>query len=181
MFVYTAKVTKRKAAAGFLILGLAVCSALSLTAASDNVKYDGDAAMEAMSVNESESASKILQTEQERRNFLKDLGWEIEDTSSEPTEVIIPTDFDDIYEAYNVMQKENGFNLSKYKGKLASLYTYIIKNHPSNEAETYANLLIYKNKIIGGDICSKSADGFMHGICERTKAETDCAKPTADK
>lgn len=174
MFVYTAKVTRRKAAVGFLVLGLALCSVISMFTFSENPTYDGDAVMDAMYADE--SVAKTLQTEQERIDFLKNLGWEIAEKTSSSAEVIIPPDFDDVYEAYNTMQKENGFDLSRYKGKQATLYTYVITNHPSGEQEVYANLLICKNKIIGGDICSKNVDGFMHGVCNRENAAKNGGK-----
>jgi len=32
------------------------------------------------------------------------------------------------------------------------------------EGKVYANILVYRNKVIGGDICSADASGFIHGF-----------------
>ena len=43
-------------------------------------------------------------------------------------------------------------------------YAYRIGNHPSGEQDVRANLLVYKNRLVGGDVCSLRLDGFMHGL-----------------
>ena len=79
-------------------------------------------------------------------------------------EITIPKTFDEVYTRYNKdIQIPSGFDRRKYAGKQVALYTYIVINYPT-EDEVTANLLVYNNKIIGGDICSVSLDGFMHGF-----------------
>lgn len=41
-------------------------------------------------------------------------------------EVIIPQDFNSVYEKYNEIQKKSVFDLSNYAGKPAKRYTYSI-------------------------------------------------------
>lgn len=104
----------------------------------------------------------------ERVSFLSSFGWETENTPCETKEITIPPEFGDTYEKYNEIQRLQGFDLRKYKGKTAKKYTYEILNYPS-ESETYresvfANIIIYEGRIIGGDICCLELGGFMHGF-----------------
>jgi hypothetical protein len=43
-------------------------------------------------------------------------------------------------------------------------YTYEITNYEGAEGKVYANVIVYRNKVIGGDICSANANGFIHGF-----------------
>ena len=44
-----------------------------------------------------------------------------------------------------------------------SLYCCEVTNHPESE-NTLLELLIYKNKLIGGCVYTKNLDGFMYGL-----------------
>ncbi len=79
-------------------------------------------------------------------------------------EVLIPQKFDEVYEQYNEMQKQQGFNLEKQRGKRAKRYSYIILNYPDYADEVRINILISGTKVVGGDVCSTRLDGFMHGF-----------------
>lgn len=99
-----------------------------------------------------------------RLRFLKSHGWEVLDTPVMEKEITVPKSFDEVYTRYNEdIQLPSGFDLRKYAGKQVTLYTYIVINYPT-EDEVTANILVYENKIIGGDICSVNLDGFMHGF-----------------
>ena len=43
----------------------------------------------------------------------------------------------------------SGFDLSKYKGDRAKKYTYRVTNYPDSKVDVNANLIVYKNKVIG--------------------------------
>ena len=72
--------------------------------------------------------------------------------------------------SYNEVQKSQGLDLSKFKGKTAMRYTYSITNYPDYSGTVYANVIIYKNRVIGGDVCSADVEGFIHGF-EMPKSE----------
>lgn len=100
-----------------------------------------------------------------RVQFLSAFGWELETEPAEVVEVAIPKEFGDVYLNYNEIQKLQGFDLTKYQGKKVKRYTYIVVNYPEHPENIRANLLVYKDKVIGGDICSlEAANGFMHGF-----------------
>lgn len=97
-------------------------------------------------------------------SFLSQFGWEV---GSEPVEVktvTIPAEFDKVFAAYNEMQKGQGLNLSKFKNKDATRYTFAVSNYEGYEGTVYANVLVYRNRVIGGDICSADVSGFVHGF-----------------
>lgn len=98
--------------------------------------------------------------------YLTSLGWEY-DTNCTEKQVKIPTQFNDIYTRYNEIQLKQGFDLSQFKGRDVTVYTYNIKNYSGYENRDciFANLIVCENQLIGGDICSTSAsDGFMQGL-----------------
>ncbi|HPU58773.1 MAG TPA: DUF4830 domain-containing protein [Candidatus Avimonas sp.] len=100
---------------------------------------------------------------EERMAFLTGLGYEIDSESPTVKEVLIPDEFDEVFERYNKIQQDAGMDLKPYHGKRVKLWSYRVLNVPG-QGEVRANLLVYKNKIIGGDISSTALDGFMHGL-----------------
>ena len=104
-----------------------------------------------------------VKTEADRLSFIRSFGWET--GGSDPGRpVTIPAEFDDSYTLYNKMQIEQGLDLRRVAGREVILYTYPITNHPSGEENVTVHLLIYKNKVVGGDVMSPKLDGFMHGF-----------------
>lgn len=107
-----------------------------------------------------------LETDAQREEYLTSLGWQFK-TPCEVKEVQIPQQFNDTYTQYNEIQKAQGFDLENYKGQTATVYTYNITNYSGFENRdcVFANLLVCKNVLIGGDICSTSlSDGFIEGL-----------------
>lgn len=100
----------------------------------------------------------------ERVEFLRQFGWEVDPEPVEIAEVTVPEEFDKVYQSYNELQKKQGFDLSKYAKKNVQRYTYRITNYDGYEGEVLVSILVYKNKVIGGDVCSADANGFIHGL-----------------
>ncbi|MBQ8345710.1 MAG: DUF4830 domain-containing protein [Clostridia bacterium] len=105
-----------------------------------------------------------IKTNEDRIAFLGQFGWTVNAQPKDEREVTVPEEFDKIFMGYNEIQKRQGLDLSKYKKKTATLYTYEVTNYEGAEGTVYANLLIYRNRVIGGDICSAEAKGFIHGF-----------------
>ena len=74
-----------------------------------------------------------IKTNQDRVDFLKQFGWEVEEDPIEIMEIRIPKEFDKVYQSYNELQKEVGLDLEKYKGRRVKRYTYKVLNHPSSK------------------------------------------------
>ncbi len=113
------------------------------------------------------SYTKIYENS-DRLAFIEQFGWEVEETPLEAVEVSVPKTFDNVYLGYNEMQKEQGLNLAKYKGKTVTRYTYKVENYPDYDGTVYLSLLVYKNKVVGGDVCSADVNGFVHGFTAPT-------------
>ena len=105
-----------------------------------------------------------IRTDGDRREFLRQFGWEVAETVVEEREVTVPSEFDKVFAAYNELQKEQGFDLSKYRKKTVMRYTYEITNFEDYEGTVYANLILYRNRVIGADICSADVSGFICGL-----------------
>ncbi len=104
-------------------------------------------------------------TEEQRRAYLASFGWELAADPVEIRQVTIPDVFNDVYIQYNDMQKAQGMDLTRYRGKTAKRWTYEITNYPdAGDRRVYADLLIYNGQVIGGSIGTREADGFMHGF-----------------
>ena len=96
--------------------------------------------------------------------FLNQFGWVVDAGSAETATVTIPAEFDKIFAAYNELQKAQGLDLSKYKKKDVTRYTFTVTNYEGHDGKVYANVLVYRNRVIGGDICSADVNGFIHGF-----------------
>ena len=110
-----------------------------------------------------------VKTNEDRIAFLRQFGWTADETPVEEKTVTIPGEFDKVFVGYNELQKQQGLDLSRYKRKEVTRYTYRITNFPDYEGEVIANLLIYRGKVIGGDLCSTDASGFVSGFDGKTK------------
>lgn len=111
--------------------------------------------------------SLLATNEQERLSFISYYGWEIDKDAIEIQEIVIPEVFDDVYNNYNQIQLNQGFDLRKYAGQRVKRWTYIVRNYPDTSPEDdyiRLNLLISDGVIIGGDVCSVKLNGFMHGF-----------------
>lgn len=106
--------------------------------------------------------------DKERIAFLTDLGYKIDSQLPTVKEVLIPDEFDDVFTKYNQIQKDAGMDLQPYHGKRVKVWTYKVLNIP-DQGEVHANLYVYKDKIIGGDISSTALNGFMHGLTKNTE------------
>ena len=120
---------------------------------------------EPLSVSASETINfSKIKTNEDRINFLTQLGWKVSEKPLEEVAVTIPDEFDAVFLEYNNLQKEMGLDLSRYKRKDVMRYTYRITNYPDYDGEVLVSMLVYKNRVIGGDVCSADAAGFIHGL-----------------
>ncbi|MBR7133366.1 MAG: DUF4830 domain-containing protein [Clostridia bacterium] len=90
-----------------------------------------------------------------RVSYLKGLGLDPNDSDCVSKEITIPQSFSEVYQSYNRLQKKAGFDLSRYKGRSATVYTYPLT------AGTVANLVVCDGEVIGGDIAETALNGQM--------------------
>lgn len=117
-----------------------------------------------------------ITTNEKRIGFLESYGWKVTQDPVEVVEVTVPQDFNVVYTNYNTIQKKQGFDLSRYKGKRVKRWTYNITNYPGIADGIRADLLIYNGTVIGGDVCTVALNGFMHGLAlPRDEGVSDAA------
>ena len=102
-----------------------------------------------------------IKTNEDRIAFLEQFGWQVETEPIEEVTLKIPSEFDKVMNSYNELQKRGGLDLSKYRGKEVVRYTYNVTNYPNYDGKVIANVIIYKNRVIGGDISSSDVTGFI--------------------
>ncbi len=100
-------------------------------------------------------------TNADRLIFIKELGYTVIDDKPTKKTVKIPEVFYDVYKNYNALQQKADYDLSLYKGCKVTIYTYKINPPSSFTDECVANIIVYKDRIIGGDISSTALGGFM--------------------
>ena len=154
MFIYSVKASSIRF---FTVLALSVALLTTLIVLIP--------AYEPLSVSASETVRfDKIKTNEDRVNFLGQFGWKVAENPLEEVAVTIPDEFDAVFLEYNNLQKEIGLDLSRYKRKDVMRYTYQVENYPDYQGLVYANILVYKNKIIGGDICSADLNGFVSSL-----------------
>ena len=105
-----------------------------------------------------------IKTKDDVVNFLAQFGWEVEAEPLEEMKIKIPAEFDKVMKSYNELQRSQGLDLTKYKAKEVTRYTFKVTNYPNYSGTVMANVILYKNRVIGGDLCSSDVTGFIHGF-----------------
>ena len=153
MFIMTTRVDKKK----LLIAAAAVIAAIVLLLALGRSTDTGTPTA-------SMTTAPAADTNDARVKFLTDLGWDVAASPAEAAEVKIPRSGDEVFDRYNELQKSQGYDLSRYAGKKVMRYVYRIDNYPEAKEPVYATLLVYKDKIIGGDITDTTPGGRVQGF-----------------
>lgn len=151
MFVVSFKMTAKKV--GCVAAALAIIIAAAVWPKSREVK-----------ASTSGRENTNITTNEKRMAFLESYGWKVDENPIEVVEVTVPQVFNTVYNNYNTIQKEQGFDLSRYKGKRVKRWSYTVTNYPAGKTGIRADLLIYNGTVVGGDVCTVALNGFMHGL-----------------
>lgn len=147
--MFTAKLDRKKLLIGFIVFVLVICAIVLF------FRKDGTSQTSAM--------GKTVKNNDQRVEYLKSFGWEVDTEPIDEETVVIPRKFTDVYAKYNDIQKSQGFDLSEYGGMEAVRYTYKVLNYPG-EKDVVADIIVFRSNVIAGDVQSISLDGFMHGL-----------------
>ena len=156
MFILTARISRRRLIAGAAALVL-LCGAAAAVNTLTAERTVGAAAS-------SPASPKGVKTNEDRVAYLESYGWQVAAEPIAVEELLIPEEFDQTYEDYLALQESQGFDLTQYRGERVKRYTYEILNYPTGEAGVQADLLLYRNTVIGGDVLSAEIDGFIQGL-----------------
>ena len=117
---------------------------------------------------EASAASRIdfggIKTNEDRLEFISQFGIEASGEEKERVDFTVPESFDKVIAGYNELQREQGLDLSKYKNKKVTRYTYSVNGYKDYKGEVNINLIIYRNTVIACDISSASPDGFIEPL-----------------
>ncbi len=155
MFIYSIRASTIKLAA---VIGAAAVALGVIVAAAPNYEVKTTAAIAAA---KAEYRYDKVKTNDDRVAFLRQFGWETDGEVLEEVTMKIPREFDRIMTSYNEIQKQSGLDLSKYRGREVTRYTYAISNYPSYDGRVNANIIVYNSRVIGGDISSSDVSGFI--------------------
>ena len=153
MFVITAKLNKKKIVAAILVVVIIAAAVTIILTGRSSSKEAG-----------SGSIGATVKNNEQRVAYLESFGWEVSAEPIEEQTITIPKSFDDVYSEYNDIQLQQGFDLSQYQGLEAVRYTYQVTNHPQTTDTVVADIIVYRNQVIAGDIQCVSVDGFMAGL-----------------
>ena len=147
-------VTRRRMALFSLALGLVIGSALLLAGCFGGGK---------------EAEVITAATNEERVAYLESLGWQVEPQPIETLDLQLPEKLDGEWDAYAKLQKGQGLPFSEFAGQAVKRYTYTVTNYPDIPQGVQANLYLWGDQIIGGDVIFTGQGGF----------QTDLAFPKA--
>lgn len=150
------------------------------TEAAETGNTEDTAAPEENKTGEKKTNYNKIKTNEDRIKFLEQFGWQVENEPEEEVTVKIPRTFDNVLTSYNNIQLHQGLDLTKYSGKEVSRYTYKVTNYPDYSGDVKANIIVYRNRVIGGDICSADVDGFIKDFSFPASASSDAAAETPD-
>lgn len=147
-------ITRRRMALMSLALGLVIGSALLLAGC-----FGGDKETEIITA----------ATNEERVAYLEALGWQVEPQPIETLDLQLPEKLEGEWDAYAKLQKGQGLPFSEFAGQAVKRYTYTVTNYPEIPQGVQANLYLWGDQILGGDVIFTGQGGF----------QTDLAFPKA--
>lgn len=147
-------ITRRRMALMSLALGLVIGSALLLAGC-----FGGNKETEVITA----------ATNEERVAYLEALGWQVEPQHIETLDLQLPEKLEGEWDAYAKLQKGQGLPFSEFAGQAVKRYTYTVTNYPEIPQGVQANLYLWGDQIIGGDVIFTGQGGF----------QTDLAFPKA--
>ena len=155
VFILTARLPRRKLAISVAAAALLCCAGLVMNL--------DPPALPTVAASTAPDTTGISSNE-DWVSFLSQYGWQVNQEPLVTEELTIPKEMDESYDEYLELQTAQGFDLTKYAGKRVKRYTYEITNYPSGETGVQANLLIYRDKVVGGEVLSPQMNGFVHGL-----------------
>lgn len=102
-----------------------------------------------------------IKTNEDRLEFISQFGISVAGEPKESETFSVPENFDRIIAGYNEIQKSQGLDISKYRNKKVTRYTYSVSDYEGYDGEVNVNLIIYRNTVIACDISSADPSGFV--------------------
>lgn len=158
MFIYSLRASSIKFVGA---VALSVAALITLVALVPHTEARDNASVQTTGA---EYVYSGIRNDEDRVKFLAQFGVSVDPVAVSSEEVKIPDTFDKVYLGYNEIQRAQGLDLSDYKNKKVTRYTYRVNGYEGYDGQVLANLLVYRDKVIGGDVCSEDVNGFVHGF-----------------
>lgn len=142
MFVLKLKIRKKYVISTAIIIAAAVLLFVVLLSSGGAMPNDS------ATCDEIGKFSLVAQTVGGEVGFIKQFGYDVNADSRTSDTVVIPSNFNEIYEEYNTLQKKIGLNLEDYKGREVTKITYELEN----SEEKYAVILTLQGRVIGAHL-----------------------------
>lgn len=111
-----------------------------------------------------ENATITAPTDADRAAYLQSLGWEVDGKPLETLDLQLPEDLSQNWGDYAAMQTAQGLPFAAHAGHTVRRYTYTVTNYPGMTRGVQANLYLWGDEIIGGDIIATGPGGFQTGL-----------------
>ncbi len=154
MFVFTAKLNRKKAILAVIALALVLAALILLAGLRGRNRTEKHGEGASMGVSDAAGAVR----------YLNSLGWEVDPEPLEVKHLVIPRSFTGVYADYAALQAGQGYPLAEYGGMEAVRYSFRVRNHPSGGDDIVADLVVSGQTVIAGDVQSTALDGFMTGL-----------------
>ncbi len=150
MFIYSVRASTLRF---FGILAVTICLLIGIMAVSgaDSVSAMSDGAYRFSDIS----------TKEDRLEFLSQFGIRASADSETEESFTMPETLDRVMLAYNEIQKAQGLDLSGYCKKKVQRYTYTVENYKDSGLAVFANVIVYRHRVIGGDISAAGEGGFV--------------------
>lgn len=105
-----------------------------------------------------------MKTNEDRLAFISQFGITLSGDPKEEVEFRVPDELEGVLADYNELQKSQGLDLTKYKNKKVTRYTYEIDGYGDYTGPVCVNLIIYRNTVIACDVSSADPSGFVEPL-----------------
>lgn len=155
MFIYSIRATTVKFIAVLVlcIVGLGVLVGIS-----------GDGAVYA-SADGTEINYGGVRSVEDRIEFIRQFGLTVNAEPLVENTVALPENFDLALNEYNEIQKLQGLDLTKYRGKRVTHVTYEVTNY-NHGGRVSVNLYICRGRVVGCDLTGEGEGGFVIPLTE---------------
>lgn len=92
--------------------------------------------------------------------YLLENGWETDSEMISSEEITIPYEFNETYSHFNDIQKQQGFDLNRFRGENALLITCPVTNYDS-ENDITAELIVKDTQLIAASLICTGKNGFI--------------------
>ncbi|MBQ7858841.1 MAG: DUF4830 domain-containing protein [Faecalibacterium sp.] len=153
---------------------LAACAVVLVGAAAAGRLLGGQA------VTAAASAGTKIESTQDIAAYFTGFGLQVDTAGITADKVKIPRKWDDSFAAFNTLIGQSGLDLKKYRGKTVEKWLAPVPAKSTGETETYAVLLVYKQKAVGAYLLEKPG-GAVTGLTDAAnqQAALDAASQAA--